>query len=270
MKILAEFSPGRYSPGRSVLHRSDPRTKVILTLLLVITVLLVKSYPAFLLLLSFIWIMTFWAGKSLPHLLLGLRPIFWLALCAIFFHLLTVKGTPLASTGFLRYISSEGLNFSARMILRLVLMVSCASLLTYTTTPLTLMDGLERLLKPLRHIGVPVQQFTMILTLALRFIPVIVDEAERIANAQMSRSATLQSRGVRQRVKSFLPLLMPLFVGLFRRGDALATAMESRCYRGDVVRSRMRPLHFSAADLISCAITSIFLAVLFFVEYKAL
>lgn len=266
--ILSAINLGRYSPGSSLLHRADPRTKVILALLLIAALLTVKSYPSFLLLLIFTLLVTLQAGKSLQHQLLGLRPILWLAAGALLFNLFFIPGTPIAEAGILHCISREGLNFSVRMVLRLILLVTAASLLTLTTTPLALVAGAESLLKPLKRCGLPVHQLTMILVLALRFIPVIVEEGERILKAQSSRSAIFNRGHLRQRLQSFLPLLMPLFVGIFRRGDALATAMESRCYRGDVARTRMQPLRFSSADLICAVVALIFFAVLIFVEVR--
>lgn len=266
--ILSEISLGRYSPGKSLLHRSDPRTKVVLTLLLMVALFAVQSYPALLLLFLFTLSLTVWAGKSFSHALLGLRPILWLAACAVLFNIFFIKGTPVAAFGIFRHITWEGLSVSAKMVLRLILLVSSASLLTLTTTPLALMAGLEKLFRPLQRIGIPVPQLTMMLALALRFMPVIVEEAERIIKAQSSRSAAFNRGKLRQRLQSYLPLLMPLLVGIFRRGEALATAMESRCYRGDVGRTRMRPLSFSLTDFVSCAVMFIFFVILFFVEFR--
>jgi energy-coupling factor transport system permease protein len=191
----------------------------------------------------------------------------WLAGCAVFLNIFFVAGTPVAASGILSHLSWEGLDRSARMVLRLVLLVSSATLLTATTTPLALTAGLERLLQPLKRIKVPVQQLAMLLALALRFLPVIVEEAERIIKAQTSRSPAFNSGNLRQRLQSYSPLLLPLFVAVFRRGEALATAMEARCYRGDIERTRMRPLHFSSADLTSSVVMLLFFTLLFFVEY---
>lgn len=264
----SEVCLGHYSPGHSLLHRTDPRTKIVLTILLMATFFAVQSYPALLFLLIFSLLATLWAGKSFPHIILGLRPILWLALCAVVFNIFFIQGTPAAPSGIMSHFSREGIDFSLRMSLRLLLLVLSASLLTFTTPPLVLMSGIERLLQPLKRIGMPVHELAMMLVLALRFIPVIVEEGERISMAQSARSAAAPRAPLRQRIQSYLPLLIPLLIGVFRRGDALATAMDARCYRGDAGRTRMRPLRFTAADLGTCFVFSVFLAALYFVELR--
>lgn len=260
---------GSYSPGRSLLHRADPRSKIILTLLFMATLYGVKSYPA----LFFLFIITLLAnlgtGRSLAFSWRGLRPILWLAACASFFNIFLVTGAPVATSGILSYVSWEGLDRSAKMMLRLIVLVNSAALLTATTTPLALTAGLESLLQPLKRIKVPVQQLAMLLALALRFLPVIVEEAERIVKAQSSRAQDFNNGSLRQRLQSYLPLLFPLFIAVFRRGEALATAMEARCYCRDIERTKMRPLQFSTVDLMCSAVLLVFLSVLLFVEVKA-
>lgn len=263
---LPVLTMGGYSPGRSFLHRADPRSKIILTLLFMVTLYGVKSYAALLLLFIFILLATLGIGRSLIDSWRGLRPILWLAACAAFLNIFLVEGTPVVTVGIFSHISWEGLDRSAKMVLRLILLVSSATVLTATTTPLALTAGLERLLQPLKRVKVPVQQLAMLLALALRFIPVIVEEAERIIKAQASRSPAFNHGNLRQRLQSYSPLLLPLFVAIFRRGEALATAMESRCYRGDIERTRMRPLHFSSADLTGSVVMLLFFTLLFLVE----
>jgi energy-coupling factor transport system ATP-binding protein len=260
---------GGYAPGRSLLHRADPRSKIILVLLFIVTLYGVESYPAFFLLFVFTLLATLAIGRSLIDSWRGLRPIMWLAACAAFFNLFLVSGAPVATSGILSHISYEGLHRSARMMLRLILLVSSATLLTATTTPLALTAGLESLLQPLKRVKVPVQQLAMLLALALRFIPVIVQETYRMIKTRASTSAAINRGNLRQRLQSYLPLLVPLFVAIFRRGESLATAMEARCYRVDVERTRMRPLVFSSADLAGSAVMLVLLTVLFFVEVKA-
>ena len=267
-KVLSHsvLTMGGYSPGSSLLHRADPRSKIILALIFMVTLYGVKSYAALFLLLVFILLVTLGLGRSLTDSWRGLRPILWLAACAAFFNIFFVGGAPLATTGIFNHISWEGLDRSAKMVLRLILLVSSATLLTATTTPLALTAGLESLLQPLKRIKIPVQQSAMLLALALRFIPVIVEEAKRII-AQSSRSPAFNTGSLRQRLQSYTPLLFPLFVAIFRRGEALATAMESRCYRGEIGRTRMRPLQFSAVDLISSAVLLLLFTFLFLVEF---
>ena len=259
---------GGYSPGASLLHRTDARSKILLALLFMVTLYSVESYGALFLLGAFMLLTTLAIGRSLSDYWRGLRPILWLAACAAFFNIFFVSGAPLAPSGILSYLSYEGLHRSAKMMLRLILLVSSATLLTATTSPLALTAGLESLLQPLKRIKVPVQQLAMLLALALRFIPVIVEEAAKSIQARASRSPAFNAGGLRQRLQGYIPLLFPLFVAIFRRGEALATAMESRCYRGDLQRTRMRPLQFSSADLLSSAVLLVLLTVLFFIEVK--
>jgi energy-coupling factor transport system permease protein len=207
------------------------------------------------------------AGKPLQYALRGLKPVFFLSLFALAMNLFFVSGTPLTEHGVLSHISREGIGLGGKMVLRLLLLASAASLLTFSTTPLSLTDGLERLLKPLNRIGVPVHEIAMMISMALRFIPTILEEAERIISAQASRSADLSGGNAFRRARSSMPILLPLFAGAFRRGDELATAMEARCYRGGRGRTSMRRLGFSCADLKSAAVMAVFLTTLMLVEH---
>lgn len=257
---------GSYAAGCSLLHRADPRSKILLALLFMVALYGVESYPAFFLLGLFTLLTTLGIGRSLTDSWRGLRPILWLAGCAAFFNIFFVSGAPVATSGLLSYVSWEGLDRSAKMALRLILLVSSATLLTATTTPLVLTAGLESLLQPLKRIKFPVPQLAMLLALALRFIPVIVEEAARMIKTQAPSTPVNNNGRLRQRLQNYVPLLFPLFVAIYRRGEALATAMEARCYRVDVERTRMRPLKFSAADLVSSVVMFLLLASLFLVE----
>lgn len=265
--MMKGMALGRYFPGGSIMHRSDPRTKIILTVVFMAVVFLVESYFALLVLLLVTLITAKLAGKPLKDSLRGLRPILCLAVFTVLLNLLFAGGTPLSAHGILRHVSREGLDLSAAMVLRLILLVSGTSLLTFTSTPLSLTDGVEKLLHPLKRIGVPVHEIAMMLALALRFIPTLVDEAARIIKAQSSRSAEFATGNLLQKTRSHLPLLVPLFVGTLRRGDDLATAMEARCYRGGEGRTRMRELRFSRADLVSAGVMVPFLAALLLMDH---
>jgi len=230
-------------------------------------VFLVDSYSAFFLLLCFILIVANMAGKPIQYALRGLKPVLFLALFAVVMNLFLVSGTPITEHGILSHISREGIAVGAKMLLRLLLLASAASLLTFTTTPLSLTDGLERLMKPLQRIGVPVHDIAMMISISMRFIPAILEEADRIIMAQASRSADFAGGNALQRARNFMPIILPLFTGAFRRGDDLATAMEARCYRGNRGRTRMRRLAFSRADLTSAVVMLVFLTTLLLVEY---
>lgn len=265
--MLNDMTMGRYFPGRSLLHRSDPRTKIVLTLLLMTITFILKSYPALLLLEIIILGLSSRTGRPFRQSLRSLRLIMYLAVVAVAANLLFVKGTPLIDYGLLRHISREGVDISAKMVLRLVLLAGTASLLTFTTTPLALTDGLDRLLKPLNRIGVPVSEIALMVLVALRFMPVIVDEAKKLILIQSARSADFNRGTMLQRARSYLPLFIPLFAGIARRGDATATAMEARCYRGGAGRTKAWPLEFSGADIASAGGMALILSLLFGVEY---
>jgi energy-coupling factor transport system permease protein len=207
------------------------------------------------------------SGKPVMDAVRGLRPILCLALFAVAFNSFFVKGTPVADYGILRHMSREGTNLSIKMVLRLFLIVTGAALLTGTTTPLALTDGLERLMKPLKRFGVPVHEIAMMMSLALRFVPALAEEAEKVIKAQASRSAGFATGNLLQRTRSYLPLLVPLFAGAFRRGDELATAMEARCYRGSTGRTRMRQMAFSGADFAALGVMVSLVSVLALIEY---
>jgi energy-coupling factor transport system permease protein len=250
-----------------MLHRSDPRTKIVLAVIFAVAVYRVESSAGFLVLVLSALLLASRAGKPVTDSLRGLRPILCLALFAAAFNAFLVKGTPVADYGILRHVSREGVGLSLKMGLRLFLLVSGASLLTGTTAPLALTDGLERLMKPLKRIGVPVHEIAMMMSLALRFVPALAEEAEKVIKAQTSRSAEFATGNLLKRTRSYLPLLVPLFAGALRRGDELATAMDARCYRGGMGRSRMRQMAFSGADFAALGTICSLVSVLALVEY---
>ncbi|RQW83218.1 MAG: energy-coupling factor transporter transmembrane protein EcfT [Geobacter sp.] len=265
--MIKDLLMGRYLPGNSMLHRSDPRTKILLTTVFMVLVFLAEGYLSFLLLLSFVLIISSRVGKPLKHALRGVKPILFIALFMIVVNTIAVKGTPLLDYGIFRHLSREGVTLSVLMVLRLFLLLTGASLLTSTTTPISLTDGLEALLKPLKSFKIPVHEAAMMMSIALRFIPVLLDEAERIFKSQASRCADFAFGNPLQRARNYLSVLVPLFVGAFRRADELATAMEARCYRGNAGRTRMKRLELSCADFTCTAVMLVFSSALICIEY---
>lgn len=252
--MLKDMTLGKFSPGRSLLHRADPRTKILLATGFIAAVFLLQSYHSLLVLLLLTLGLAHMAGKTLQQSARSLKLVLCLAVASVAANLLFVKGTPVVEYGLLRHVSLEALDTSAKLVLRLFLLATAASLLTFTTTPFALTEGLERLLKPLNRSGFAVSDAAMIMLIALRFIPVIVEEAEKLMLAQSSRCPDFNSGNLPQRIRSFVPLLIPLFAGVARRGDAMVTAMEARCYRGSAGRTRVKPLAFSRADLACVAV----------------
>lgn len=244
---LSTVTIGQYFPGNSLLHRLDPRTKILGVLLLSIAIFLPKAWPGYALLgalvLTAVWI----SRVPLGMILRGLRLILIFLVIASLFNLFLTPGEPIFTLGRLS-ISREGLMISAQAVIRLLLLIISASLLTLTTSPIRLTDGLERLLRPFTRIGVPAHELALMMTIALRFIPTLMEEADRIMRAQAARGADFQSGSVTDRVRGLIPVLVPLFVAAFRRADELATAMEARGYRGGQGRTRMKELQWSLRD----------------------
>jgi energy-coupling factor transport system permease protein len=246
--MIKNITLGQYIPGTSLLHRSDPRTKILLTFLFMAVVFLIDTYPGFFMASLFTLIVIIGSGIPLKYTLKGLRPILLIIVFAALINIFTVGGTPIFEYGFL-HITWEGVNLAVKMALRLVLLITGASLLTLTTTPISLTDGIEKLLNPLKRIGVPAHEIAMMMTIALRFIPTLLEETDKIMKAQAARGADFDTGSLMERAKSFIPVLVPLFVSAFRRADELASAMEARCYRGSEGRTRMKHLRLSLPDL---------------------
>lgn len=249
--MLKDITLGQFFPGVSPLHRADPRMKIILTLLYIVFVFMAKAPVAYIFTILFTVVLVMISGIKASVILKALKPLIFIMLFTAFFNIFWTKGDgdPLFQYKFIR-IYKEGISFAVMMILRItcILTGSCV-LLTYTTSPIALTDGLERLLSPLKVIKVPVHEFSMMMTIALRFIPTLIEETDKIMNAQKARGADFNSGGLIKRAKALLPVLIPLFASSFRRAGELATAMECRCYRGDKGRTRMTQLRYKVVDL---------------------
>ena len=259
MAMFKSITIGQYIPGSSIIHRLDPRTKIISTMLLIISLFLVNSFWGY----GFIGLGIFLVirASEIPwkFVLRGLRPLFVIMLLTVSLHVFMTEGEPIFQIWFLK-ITWEGITRGLMMGLRLLLLVVGTSLLTLTTSPINLTDGIESLLKPGKKIGIPAHELAMMMTIALRFIPTLLEETEKIMKAQMARGADFQSGSIVQRAKSLIPLLVPLFVNAFRRADDLAVAMEARGYRGGEGRTKFRELHFGKIDVIAVVVVTVFTA----------
>lgn len=248
--MISDITLGQFFPGFSPLHKLDPRTKIILTIVFIVSVFLANNPLSFL----FVTVLTLFliaiSRISFKIVFRGIKPIFFIL---IFTSLINVfmtvgEGDPLVAFWIFK-IYKEGIIKAVFVSLRVILLIVGTSMfLTYTTSPISLTDGLESLLKPLKYIGVPVHLFAMMMTIALRFIPTLVEETEKIMNAQKSRGADFTSGGLVKRAKALIPLLVPLFVSSFKRAEELATAMECRCYRGDKNRTKFVELKYRGRD----------------------
>lgn len=260
------ISIGQYIPGNSMLHRADPRTKLLLIILYMVLIITINSYLGYLIATVYL-LLSIFAGKIPPKLLLSsLKAVFFIIVFTAILNLFFVKGNnPILQWKFIE-IYKEGITISLKMTIRIILLVSCASLLTFTTTPILLTDGLESLMRPLSKFNFPSHEIAMMMTIALRFIPTFVEETDRIIKAQTARGADFDSKNVIEKVKSFVPVLVPLFVGAFRRAEDLATAMEARCYHGGKGRTRLKVLKFTYIDGVLTLITILFTVVIIFVK----
>ncbi len=252
---------GQYCEGNSVIHRLDPRFKIILTISYIIAVFLAKNVFAFALLAVSAAAIILLSGINVGLILRSLRALVFIIAFTAVINIFWYKGdAPLFEYGII-HIYREGLLNALFIVVRVViLLVGSSVLLTYTTTPLSLTDGLERLLSPLAKIKVPVHEFSMMMTIALRFIPTLLEETHKIMNAQKARGADFSSGSLVSRAKALIPILVPLFVSAFRRAEELATAMECRCYTGGEGRTRMTILKATTGDYVSLVLTALLIA----------
>lgn len=258
--MLKDVTLGQFFPGSSLLHRADPRMKIIVAIAYIVFVFFADNSAAYIAALAFTLVLVFVSRIKLRVILKGLKPLLFIILFTAFFNIFWTKGTtaPLFEYGIVT-IYREGLWFAAVMILRVACILAGSSIiLTYTTSPIALTDGLERLLSPLKIIRLPVHEFSMMMTIALRFIPTLIEETDKIMNAQKARGADFNSGGLIKRAKALLPVLIPLFASSFRRAGELATAMECRCYRGDKGRTRMTKLKLGRYDLLTFVVFAAF------------
>lgn len=251
---------GQFVPGDSPVHRLDPRTKILAMIAYIVLVFLVRAMPVFAVPLLFVLGALLASGVPARYALSSLRPMRWLIAFMFLINLFFTQGDRVLFSWWIIRVTAEGLRQAVFISLRLILLVAGTSLLTLTTSPIALTDGLERLLKPLKRIRFPAHELAMMMTIALRFIPTLLEETERIRKAQMARGADFETGGPLARARAMVPLLVPLFVSAFRRADELAMAMESRCYHGGEGRTRMHELHYARRDLLAALLIALLLA----------
>ena len=254
--MLKDITLGQFYPVDSFVHRLDPRIKIILTFAFIVGVFLGGTLWAYIPVIAFIYLAATAAHLPIKMLLKGLKPLRFILIFTFVLNLFFSGGDTVLVKLWFIVISKEGLMTAIRFSARLVFLVTGASLLTLTTSPVVLTDGLERLLSPLRKIGFPAHELAMMMTIALRFIPTLLEEADKIMKAQMARGADFESGNIMQRAKAMIPLLVPLFVSAFRRAGDLAMAMEARCYHGGEGRTRMRVLKITKNDWIAVAVVA--------------
>ena len=257
--MISDITLGQYFPGSSWLHKMDPRVKVLLSVAFIVAIFLCRYVLTYALILAFTIFLIGVSGIPLKTILKSLKPLIIILIITALISILFTQSDEAPLLSFWRInIYADGLWRALFMVVRVALLVVAGSLfLTYTTSPIALTDAIESLLKPLSYIKVPVHEFAMMMTIALRFIPILIEETEKIMNAQKSRGADLTSGGLLKRVKALVPIIVPLFISAFQRAMDLATAMECRCYRGGKGRTRLRKYELHARDFIMLALHAV-------------
>ncbi len=258
--MLKDITIGQYFPGHSVLHRLDPRIKMVLTIAYIVLLFLVKNSVGFAVSIAFLVVCYTVAKIPVKLILRSLKPIVPILIFTGVLNLLFVSGEHTIFEWGIFHVSQEGIYTAVTMAIRVLCLIAGSSLLTYTTSPIALTDAIERLLGPLKVLHFPVHELAMMMSIALRFIPTLIEETDKIMSAQKARGADLESGGLMQRAKALVPILIPLFVSAFRRAEELALAMECRCYHGGKGRTRMKQLHLTAADFAACAVMAVMIA----------
>lgn len=258
--MIRDITLGQYYPEQSVIHRLDARTKILGTLLYIIEIFLVNSFAGFGLVILALGVLIGISRVPVRFIFKGLKAVVFIILLTFVLNLFMFDGTVLWHWKFLT-ITYEGLYRSCFMALRLILLIIGTSMLTLTTKPMELTDGLEKLLKPFNRFGLPSHEIALMMSIALRFIPTLLEETDKIMKAQQARGADFESGNLIQRVKNMIPILIPLFVGSFRIAQDLALAMEARCYHGGVGRTRMKEIVFSRRDGVAGVLLAVFLGI---------
>ncbi len=267
--MLKDITLGQYFPGNSFVHRLDPRMKLILTMLYVVNLFLVPNFMGFLIVGAVMLMIVLFSGISLKVVLRGLKPILFIVAFTALFNILYGGGEPIfPAIPWLSWLKTEGVRNALFMIIRIFLLILGTSYLTYTTSPVMLTDAIERLLSPLKVFRLPVHELAMMMTIALRFIPTLIDETDKIINAQKARGADFETGHIVRRAKALVPILIPLLISAFRRAEELADAMECRCYHGGKGRTRYKVYSFGWRDwiaflLMSAAMAGVILLMIF-------
>jgi energy-coupling factor transport system permease protein len=259
---------GQYYQTDSVLHRLDPRVKLVGTFAYLISLFVVDSLPGYLLAALFLAVMIKLSNVPFRYIVRGMKTILFLLIITVCFNLFLTPGEVIWEFWIFK-MTREGLNFAIKMAIRLSLLILGSSIMTLTTTPTQLTDALESLMRPLKKVRVPVHEIAMMMSIALRFIPILMEETDKIMKAQIARGADFESRNLIKKIKSMVPLLVPLFISAFRRANDLAMAMEARGYHGGEGRTKLRPLHYESRDRAAYLLMLVYIAVLILVHIAA-
>lgn len=260
--MIRDITIGQFYPADSVLHKMDSRVKIMIVFFYILSLFFIRRLIGYGFVIAAVGVVIWLSKVPLPFMLKGIKSIFIIILFTVILNVFTTKGEHILFKMGWIVITLEGILMAVKMCLRLVLLIIGSSILTLTTTPIHLTDGIEYLLKPFKKIGVPSHEIAMMMTIALRFIPTLLDETDKIMKAQQARGADFESGGLIQRAKSLIPILVPLFISAFRRADELAMAMEARCYHGDENRTRMKQMKMTTLDYIAMVWVAAYLIVI--------
>lgn len=259
--MLRDITLGQYYQGESAIHRLDARTKIIGVIVYIVVLFLVKDFVGYLIAAAAVFAVTKASGVPFRYIMRGMKPILMILALTFVLNLFMYPGTVLVSLGPLK-ITQEGAVRAVYMAVRLILLIMGTSLLTYTTKPMQLTDGMEMLMSPLRRFGFPAHEIAMMMSIALRFIPLLVQEADKIMKAQQARGVDFESGKLMHRIKNLVPLMIPLFIGAFHIAQDLALAMEARCYRGGEGRTRLHTMRLGRSDAAAFVMMTVFAAMI--------
>ena len=261
--MLKDITLGQYFPGQSVIHRLDPRTKLTMLVVYIVALFLAEGWASYGLVFVFLAVVIRLSTIPLKSILRGMKPLVMILIFTGVLNLFFTQDGEVLAKFWVLTVTSGGLSRALMMMARILMLISGTFLLTYTTSPIALTDGLEALMNPLKKVGVPVHELSMMMCIALRFIPTLIEETDKIMSAQKARGADFESGSLTDRAKALIPILVPLFISAFRRADELATAMECRCYQGGEGRTKMKQLHYHREDFLSyCAGAVLLVAVI--------
>ena len=261
--MLKDITLGQYFPGQSMIHRLDPRTKLTMLVVYIVALFLAEGWVSYGLVFLFLAVVIRLSTIPLKSILRGMKPLVMILIFTGVLNLFFTQDGEVLVKFWVLTVTSGGLSRALMMMARILMLISGTFLLTYTTSPIALTDGLEALMNPLKKVGVPVHELSMMMCIALRFIPTLIEETDKIMSAQKARGADFESGSLTDRAKALIPILVPLFISAFRRADELATAMECRCYQGGEGRTKMKQLHYHREDFLSyCAGAVLLVAVI--------
>lgn len=265
--MLKDITLGQYFPLDSFIHKLDPRTKILIFILDIVAIFMARTAESYIVVSLFTFLVMLISKVPIKTYIKSLKPILYIIVFTALLNMFLTNGEDLPIFGYSVGITVEGVILAVKMAVRLILLIIGSSALTYTTSPMALTDGIEKLLKPLSKIGFPTHELSMMMSIAIKFIPTLIEETDKIIKAQQARGASFDTGSIFKRAKALIPMLVPLFISAFRRADDLAVAMESRCYMGGDGRTRMKEIRFTHKDAVAAICFLLFFACVIFLDF---